>query len=300
MRRWNAIVCVPLLLSACSREQMPILNPNGEIARTHYETLVIATAIMLFIIVPLILATLVVAWRYRETGQAPDYDPKYTSSGPLRAIVLWVPLLTVATLGAITWYSTYRTDPYKPLPGSQPPLEIQAIGLDYKWLFIYPEAGVAVVNDFVVPVDRPVTLRLTSDPMMTSIFVPGLMSQIYAMPGMETRTNFLATDVREMMGANANYNGEGFANQRFKARILSETDFNKWVSETKAANKPLDKARYDALSARDEDSAAYPVTTYSSVQADLFASIIRKFRSTHSLSQLSAKAAEGTNGHEGH
>lgn len=260
-----------------------MLNPNGQLAEDQYRLLMIATAVMLLLVVPLIIATLVIAWRYREAAQAKDYDAEFTRSKPLEAIVFYGPLITVAILGTITWVSTHRLDPYKPFAGSQPPLEIQVVGLDYKWLFIYPQGGIATVNDFVAPVGRPVTLRLTSDPMMTSIFVPGLVSQIYAMPGMESRSNFIAAETKTMQGANGNYNGEGFSNQRFQARLMSQADFDTWLASGKSNAGVLDKAAYDKLWQR---SDGYPVTMFGRVDGELFATIVKKYNPAYVLKPI--------------
>lgn len=265
------LLLVPV--TGCTHE-MPVLNPNGTIAEQKFNLLVIATFIMLLIVIPLIIATLLIVWRYRESTGAPDYDPNFTSSRSLGAIVIFAPLVTVLTLGSLVWVSTHKLDPYKPLASKEPPIEIQAIGLDYKWLFIYPNAEIATVNDLVIPVGRAVTIRLTSDPMVTAIFVPGLLSQIYAMPGMETRSNFIAARPAELSGANANYSGEGFSHQRFRARIVDIESFNKWTVAAKDSDEHLDKTVYDKLWKR---SDGYPLTTYGRVDPALFSDIVRKY-----------------------
>ncbi|UJB18743.1 MULTISPECIES: ubiquinol oxidase subunit II [Lysobacter] len=290
-----------LSLTGCAISRMPILNPVGPVAGKQTELLLIATVTMLLIVVPIILATLWVVWRYRASAKSVDYDPEFTSSRTLGAVVLFVPLITVAVIGAITWFSTHDLDPYKPIAGKQAPLEIQAVGLDFKWLFIYPEQGIATVNDLVVPVDRPVTIRLSSDPMMTSLFVPGLITQIYAMPGMETRTNFLADRTIELQGRNGNYSGLGFSHQHFKTRVLTSEDFEHWLRKVDASPNMLDRAAYDALV---KPTDGYPVTAYRSAQPGLFVDIIKKYSPAHTPPARLAAAApsvDADNEHqEGH
>lgn len=284
-------------LSACSVGRMPMLNPVGPVAEQQAQLLLIATAVMLLIVVPIILATLWVVWRYRASSRNPDYDPEFTRSRTLSAIVLFVPLITVAAIGSITWFSTHDLDPYKPIPANQAPLEIQAVGLDFKWLFIYPEQGVATVNDLVVPVGRPVTVRLSSDPMMTSLFVPGLVTQIYAMPGMETRTNFLADRPVELQGRNGNYSGLGFSYQHFKLRALADSQFGDWVGHVRSSPQSLDSATYDALI---KPTLGHPVTAYGTIQRGLFVDIIKKYAPAHApRPQLAAEAAPaGAHSHD--
>ncbi len=277
-----------LSLTGCTASRMPILDPVGPVAQQQAELLLIATGIMLLIVIPIILATLWVVWRYRASRRAPDYDPEFTSSRTLGAIVLFVPLITVAAVGAITWFSTHDLDPYKPIASEQPPLEIQAIGLDFKWLFIYPGQGVATVNDLTVPVDRPVTIRLSSDPMMTSLFVPGLITQIYAMPGMETRTNFLADRPVELQGRNGNYSGLGFSHQHFKVRAVAAEEFGHWLGRVAASPERLDRTAYERLA---KPSDGYPVTAYGHAQPGLFAEVIGKYSTGHAANARRADAS---------
>ena len=197
-------------------------------------------------------------------------------------------------LGALTWVYTHRLDPYRPMPGNGRPYEIQAISLDYKWLFIYPEEGVATINELVAPTGRPVTLRMTSDPMMTSIFIPGLISQIYTMPGMETRANFMAHSPAVRQGANAMYSGPGFEYQRFKTRLVSPEEYSAWIAAVKQGRAGseknvalLDWAVFNTLLPQ---STVNPVTHYASVEPDLFQRAIRKYMPHYQLKPLPDRA----------
>ena len=281
-----------LMLSGCSR--MPMLNPVGTVGETETRLFYLAVGVMLLIIVPVILLTLWFAWRYRASSSKDGYDPKFTNSSIISQITLFVPLFTIAVLGTITWIYTHRLDPYRPMPGHAAPYEIQAISLDYKWLFIYPEEGVATINELVAPTGRPVTLRMTSDPMMTSIFIPGLISQIYTMPGMETRANFMVHAPTVRQGANGMYSGPGFEYQRFKARLVSPEDFQGWVASVKQGKGEgekheavLDWARFNALLPQ---STVNPVTYFASVEPDLFSRAVRKYMPHYQMNPLPDRA----------
>jgi cytochrome o ubiquinol oxidase subunit 2 len=254
---------------------------------------------MLAIIVPVILGTLWIAWRYRDRPDHQGYDPQFDHSPTIDKFTFYVPLLTIATLGSLTWVYTHRLDPYKVRTGGDTPVpfEIQAVSLDYKWLFIYPDAGVATVNELVAPTDRAVTIRITSDPMMTSLFIPSLVSQIYAMTGMETRANFMAPVTAELEGANAMYSGPGFSKQRFKVRLLTQPDFGEWLKKvgggaaegTAAAKQEplLDLARYRTLAERSE---GYPVTYFRAVEPGLFEQVVRQYQPRYRMNPLLARA----------
>ncbi|MFV0643529.1 MAG: COX aromatic rich motif-containing protein [Sphingomonadaceae bacterium] len=286
------------MLGACSTNDIPLLNPVGDVGADEARLFYISVTIMAAIIIPVILLTFYFAWRYRASGKDKGYDPAFDHSPVIDGVTLFIPLLTIAVLGGLTWIYTHRLDPYKPRGPDLAPYEIQAISLDYKWLFIYPEEGVATVNDLVAPTGRPVTLRLTSDPMMTSIFIPGLISQIYAMPGMETRANFLADRQAILQGSNAMYSGPGFEHQRFKARMVAPEDFESWVYQVKSgagsgsggANRHeavLDKARLAALVKRSENN---PVTWFAAVEPGLFEGSVQKYMPHYSMKPLPSRS----------
>ncbi|WP_251358457.1 ubiquinol oxidase subunit II [Kangiella sp. TOML190] len=293
-RNLSYLLAFPFLLSSCSKANMPMLNPVGQVAESEYELLVISTLIMACIIVPVIIATLWIAWRYRASNDKAKYDPEFEDSKPINMVTLFVPMLTILALGTVTWIYTHRLDPYRPLGGDERPYEIQAVSLDYKWLFIYPEEGVATVNQLVAPTGRPVTIRITSDPMMTSIFIPAIISQIYAMPGMETRANFLAPEPTVLEGANAMYSGPGFSKQRFLMHLLTPDEFQAWADNVGSANNVIGDAevtqesrlnfeRYEQLVERTE---GYPITYFSSTEPELFSRIVQKYMPHYSMKPL--------------
>ncbi|MEZ5897117.1 MAG: COX aromatic rich motif-containing protein [Parvularculaceae bacterium] len=270
-----------------------MLNPIGSVGKAELDLLIISTVIMGAIVVPLIIATLYFAWRYRASNSA-HYDPEFDDSAIIDRVTHFIPILTVAVIGALTWSYTHKLDPYAPVGDGQP-YEIQAISLDYKWLFIYPEEGFATVNELVAPIGRPVTLRLTADPMMTSIFIPGLISQIYTMPGMETRSNFNVDTTAVRDGRNAMYSGPYFHFQHFKTRLVSPADFQTWISEFSthktlpeggeiAHEQKLDMGRYRTLAERNDEY--YPVTFFHEVEPNLFQSVVQQFMPAYQMTPL--------------
>jgi len=177
-------------------------------------------------------------------------------------------------LGYLTWVSSHHLDPYRPLDSDVKPITIQVVALDWKWLFIYPEQGIATVNKIVFPANTPVNFQITSDSVMNSFFIPALGGQIYAMAGMQTKLHLIANENGEFDGISANYSGAGFTGMKFKAVATSQADFNAWVSEVKSAPKQLDSAEYEALAKPSEKN---PVELYSSYKPNLFQVILDKY-----------------------
>src|SRR5580704_3825737 len=186
--------------------------------------------------------------------------------------------LIVIAVGVLVWRSTHKLDPYREIASDVPPLDIQVVAQDWKWLFIYPEQGVAVVNQMAIPSGRPISLRITSDTVMNSFYVPALAGQIYAMAGMQTRLQMLANAPGRFVGRNTQYSGGGFSDQFFEVLATSPAEFDAWVAKTRQAPDKLDAAAYAKLA---EKSRLVPIAYYSAVEPQLFDSIIAKYTHGH-------------------
>ena len=203
---------------------------------------------MLFVIGPVLLLVPLFAWHYRLSNTRSAYRPQWAFSWPLEGLIWIPPIIIVVVLAVFLWRDTHRLDPYKSLPGQA--IEIQAVALDWKWLFIYPDQGVATVNHLVIPAGQPVHLSLTSATVMQSLLMPRLAGQIYAMAGMRTQLNFAANAPGAFWGENAQFNGMGFQNEKFDIAAEAPADFAHWLAETKAQPNRLDTAEYETLSHR--------------------------------------------------
>jgi cytochrome o ubiquinol oxidase subunit 2 len=245
---------------------------SGPIARAEYELMVQAFGLMLLVVVPVILMTLVFAWRYRANGGRGAYRPDWEKSTPIELVVWGVPAILILVLGTMVWESTHRLDPYKPLAGDHV-TRVEAVALNWKWLFIYPDLGVATVNELAIPVGQPVSLRITSDVAMNSLMIPALVGQIYAMAGMETKLNFQADHTGQFQGRNMQFSGAGFPEQTFGVLSMTATDFETWTGKVRDSDAPLDTAEFQSLSA---PSIAEPVRYYTSVPDGFFETILQR------------------------
>lgn len=248
-----------------------ILNPKGPIAHAERLILLDATAIMLAIIVPVIIATLVFAWWFRAGNKSARYLPDWAYSGRLELLVWSIPALVVLFLGGIGWVSSHDLDPQKPIVSDSSAIEIQVVSLDWKWLFIYPDQNLASVNRLVVPAGVPVHFRLTSATVMNSFFIPQLGSQIYTMAGMVTQLNLQADRPGTYHGLSAQFSGDGFSDMRFDVQAVSQADFNEWITKTRSDGPVLDDAGYGALA---QESHAVAPYSYRSVTARIFDHIV--------------------------
>ncbi|HVX03532.1 MAG TPA: ubiquinol oxidase subunit II [Rhodanobacteraceae bacterium] len=274
----RGLLLTPLaLLGGC---HLVLLDPSGDVARQQSDIMVITTIIIALIIVPVLVAIGVVAWRYRASNKQAKYDPNWDHSPQLELWVWAGPLLIIIAVGAVSWLGTHQTDPYraldriapgKPVPAGVKPLEVDVVSLRWKWLFLYPQYGIATVNELAAPVDRPIQFKLTADTMMDSFFVPALVGQVYTMPGMQTILHGVINTPGEYKGFSANFSGAGFTDMRFKFHGLTAQDFDAWVGKVRAAGGDLDLAAYDTLRKPTRNA---PVQYFAKFDADLYQRVL--------------------------
>ncbi len=275
LKRLSWLAPLPLL-AGC---KPVVLSPSGDVAARQADLLVQSTLLMLIIIVPVMALTVFFAWRYRATNKQASYDPDWDHSTKLELVIWAIPLLIIVSLGALTWVGTHLLDPYRPLDridaetpvANQQPLQVQVVALDWKWLFIYPEQGVASVNQLAVPVDRPVEFTLTSTSVMNAFYIPAMAGMIYAMPGMQTTLHGVFNHPGEYQGLASHYSGAGFSGMRFKAHALDAAGFDGWVAQARASGETLDRARYLDL---EKPSENVPPMAFAPVDPQLFSRVV--------------------------
>ncbi len=246
-----AVAASPVLLGGCDGAlSHGFLNPAGPVASGERHLFVVVCCVLVFVVAPVLILTPLIAWHYRLSNKNDAYRPKWAFNWPLEGFIWIPPTLIVIGLAVILWTDTHKLDPYTRLKGALPPVRVQAVALDWKWLFIYPDAHIATVNELDVPAGRPVHLDLTSGTVMQSLLLPRLAGQIYAMAGMSTQLNFAADRPGVYPGEDTQYNGKGFQNEKFDVVARSPADYARWVESVRANGQPLDAAAYQAISAR--------------------------------------------------
>jgi cytochrome o ubiquinol oxidase subunit 2 len=256
------------------------LDSKGVIGAAESSLIATATYTMLLVVVPVILLTLFIAWRYRASNKNATYAPKWAHSTAIEVVVWIIPAIIILYLGILTWKSTHELDPYKPLESSVKPINVEVVALDWKWLFIYPDLGVASVNQLAFPVGTPVNFRITSDSVMNSFFIPELGGQIYAMAGMQTKLHLLTDHAGDYAGISANYSGKGFSDMKFRALAMSNADFDAWLKQVRNAPEALSMDVYTGV-ARPSEKVA--VRYFSTVDPKLFSNIVAKYNYGNSV-----------------
>ncbi len=257
-----------------------VLNPKGAMAAGEKQAIITAVLIMLIPITVVLAAAFFVLYNFRAKRQK-QYDPDWGNRHSYLQIFGWAfVLFFIIILSVINFKTTHRLDPLKAINSQNPPLTIQVVALQWKWLFIYPEQNIATVNYINVPVNTPIHFELTADAPMNSFWIPQLGGQMYAMAGMVNPLNLIANSTGKFQGSAAEINGSGFAGMKFTVNSVNGDEFNKWVSTTKQSSQNLTDEIYHELA---EPSEYNSEQDYSSVDNNLYNDIIGKYMGNPSV-----------------
>jgi cytochrome o ubiquinol oxidase subunit II len=282
---------VPLIASAalggCARAHFELLEPAGDIGAQERTLILLALGIMLCVIIPVIVLTLVFAWRYRASNTRATYAPNWSHSNAIEAVVWSIPCVIVLFLAVLIWSTTHKLDPYRPLDSKVKPVRVEVVSMNWKWLFIYPDYGIATVNQLPIPTNTPINFAVTSDEIMNSFFIPQLGSQIYAMAGMRTQLHLIANKPGTYAGLSSAFSGPGFSDMHFNAVAMSPDKFAAWTRQARSAPAALDGP---SLAQLEQPSIKVPPATYGRVAPGLFEGIVDQFMNGR-MSQMALMTA---------
>jgi cytochrome o ubiquinol oxidase subunit 2 len=279
-RKSITVACLTLVALTLGGCDWVVMAPSGDIAVQQRNLILISTGLMLLIIVPVMAATLWFAWKYRSSNTEAVYTPDWDHSARLEVLIWSAPLAIIIVLGAITWISTHKLDPYRPLdridaartiPEGTKPLTVEVVAMDWKWMFLYPDYGVATINELAAPVDRPITFHITASSVMNSFYIPALAGQVYAMTGMQTKLHAVINKEGDYEGFSANYSGPGFSHMRFGFKGLSPQAFDAWIAKVKSTGEPLGRTEYLKF---EKPTHKEPVRYFKDVDPKLYAAIL--------------------------
>lgn len=260
------------ILTSCN---MILMNPVGEIAIKEKKLILIVLSLMSLIVIPVILMTIFFSFKYRMNNKKSIYSPNWNNSKKIEFFCWTIPILIIFILGIITWKTTHQLDPYKKINNSKKPINIQVIALSSKWMFIYPKEKIATINKMAIPIDTPINFQITSGFVMNSFFIPSLGSQIYAMPGMQTKLHLIANQSGKYQGFSSSYSGNNFSNMKFTVIIYSNVEkFKHWINKTKKSkNKIIKKINIQKL---DKIINKKKISSFSLIDQKIYENIILK------------------------
>jgi len=265
-------VLIPFI-SGCSEEYL-LFQPKGEIAAQEKDLIILSFLVMMIVVVPVIFMTIWFPIRYRASNKKANYTPNWEHSNKIEFWVWSIPCAIIIWLAIITYQTSHSLDPRKPIVSDKETMRIHVVALDWKWLFIYPEHEIATVNELAIPVDTPVEFLITSDTVMNSFSIPQLGSMIYAMAGMENQLHLISDEVGVYRGYSANYSGFGFSGMKFKTHVVSDNDFDTWVTKVKGSERELNPVSFTQLAEKTKD---HPVEYFGTANPLTFSYLVEKY-----------------------
>ena len=258
---------------------VPVLQPKGYIGKKELELIIVSVLLMLVVVIPVFVLTFYFASKYRDGNEKAKYQPDWEHSYLAESIWWGIPIVIICILAGITWVTTHDLSPYRPIENGRKPIKIQAVALEWKWLFIYPEEGIATVNYIQFPKDVPINFEITANAPMNSFWIPQLGGQIYAMPSMRTKLHLIADEEGTFRGVSSNFSGKGFAGMNFTAKATSDKSYKQWLRKVKSVGKGLTQGEYQRLSA---PSSYNPVELFSSTDPHMFDAIVDQYQNPNS------------------
>lgn len=306
MFRQRSFILLTLLvmLSGC---QSQVLRPSGDVAAKLRDVLGITTVLILLIVLPVMVAIVWFSIRYNKSNResAASYDPKFSHSTQLELLIWAAPLVIITWLGALTWVSTHKLDPYRPLDdetmgvtvGAEP-LVVQVVSMDWKWLFFYPQYDIATINELAAPLDRPIRFEMTSTEVMNAFYVPTLAGMIYTMAGMQTQLHAVINEPGEYKGMSSHYSGAGFSGMNFPFHGFEQDDFDTWVESARNSGQILDRDTYRELL---EPSENVPPALYALGDDQLYHDILNRCVEPDQvcMDEMMSHSGQPESGHQG-
>lgn len=293
-----AFVFLPLMLVSLTGCELALFDSKGPIGQAIGDTMIYTVLLMLIVVIPTVFLAIYVPYKYRSSNKNASYEPEWHHSTLIELIVWGIPIVIIGFLAVETYKTSHSLDPHKPLISAEnpqeQPLKIQVVALDWKWLFIYPEEGIATVNEVAIPVNKPVQFLLTSDAAINSFFVPRLGSQLYAMSGMENKLNLMADQEGVFEGKSSNYSGFGFSGMRFNVLSKDQAGYESWVAGVKSSKQVLDDATYNELAKKSREN---PVEYFVNENPLRFKDIIDE---NSGVNRPAVKPHDEHHGHEHH
>lgn len=264
------------ILNSCN---MVLMNPVGQIGIEEKNLIVTVLILMSLIVVPVIFMTILFTIKYGIKKKKSIYSPNFKNSGKIEFFCWMIPIFIIFIIAIITWKTTHKLDPYKPIKSKKQPINVQVIASNSKWIFIYPKENIATVNEIAIPVNTPINFQITSNCVMNSFFIPSLGSQIYAMPGMQTKLHLIANKTGIYKGFSSSYSGNNFSKMKFNVIIYSNNEkFYNWIRKIQKKNNTLSSIKkIDNINQITKKNQIY---YFSSVNKKFYENIVLQFNHT--------------------
>jgi cytochrome c oxidase subunit II len=228
-------LCVLALVLGCSPEHYPqtTLLPRGDFARIADDLLdtTVKWALLVFILVEGVLVYSI----FRFRGKPDDPEPHQTH-GNTTVEIIWtvIPALILAAIAVPTVKAIFQTNAS---PGKDA-LVIEVVGHQWWWEFRYPEFNLTTANELHVPVGRTIALRMGSNDVIHSFWVPQFAAKRDVFANRETRLWFKAEVTGEYPAQCAEFCGIQHARMAYRIKAQKPEEFQAWVAHMQTLGPP--------------------------------------------------------------
>jgi len=184
-------------------------------------------SIAIFSLVTAVIVFSVWKWRVADDDDA-DGPPIHGNTG---LEILWtaVPAVLVITIGIVSAVVLARNG-----EAGNRPLEVQAIGQQFTWKFVYSDYDDLTSGELVLPDGQEVRFTMTSVDVIHAFWVPNFGQKMDAVPGIETTILVTPTRTGDFEVVCSELCGFGHATMRARARVVKQAEFDEWLQEKRA------------------------------------------------------------------
>ena len=248
-----ALPVLLLVLVAGCAENYPqtTLAPRGDFAEMVdrlFRTTVFWAVIVFVLVEGAILLAL-----FKFRGRPDDPEPRQVH-GHTGLEVLWtmIPAVILVMIAIPTIKTIFRTSSYP----EGDAVKIEVIGRQWWWEFRYPDLGVVTANEMHVPVNRTVSLAMTSADILHSFWVPQFAGKRDVFPNKHNPLWFTPRVTGTFTGQCAEFCGEQHARMGFVLHVQTQEEFDAWVARERVGSPLVNQGRVDSAQMPVRDAAA--------------------------------------------
>ena len=151
------------------------------------------------------------------------------------------------------------------------PLEIKVNGIQYAWIFTYPDGVVS--GEIHVPVDRPVALNMTAGDVIHAFWLPEFRIKQDVIPGRETNLIFTPNKIGQYPVVCAELCGAYHGGMKTQLYVESDEDYQKWIQENTFAMS--DESKSVAMNSASDSNSQFlaPYAQDIGIDADTLAQL---------------------------
>ncbi len=219
-------VALPVILAACSAYPNSTFSSHTDVNKdaTGLWSLMMWLAALVFVLVETLL--IYVMFRFRRRPGGPEPRPVHGNTAMELTWTL-LPLVILAIISVPSVRSVWKFQ--RPAPADA--IQVDVTGHQWWWEFRYPQYNITTANELYMPAGRAISFNIKTKDVIHSFWVPNLAGKRDAVSNRVNQLWFTldSSATGAYNGACTEYCGASHANMRFRAYVVSQTDFDSWA-----------------------------------------------------------------------